>query len=422
MKRLIFSVLSLVTCVTSWSQAHLEVQKFYALPGACKKVSLCLVSQGEEYCTFMCDIRVPEGVEIPRNEDGEYQLCVHGRKEASDAVPYHVTSHDTQDGCVRLLCYSFTNVSFPTADGGAVIDIPLQVSPSLQYGDYDIEVLNAQIVHDGDSVSSMNVQYRSTAFDVTDQLKPDEAFLNEAVFLTRAVSYTRDFPDSNNRSDFSGWQTIVLPFDVETIEDEDGRLLAPYGSPDAALDMYHPFWLAELTHDGFEMATCIKANKPYIIAMPSCQDSQSQTAIDGKVTFAAKDARIQVTTDTMSATGASYYFVPTYSYVASSTDVYAINTDFYIAEYGKVLWPGTAFVSNLRNVQPFEGYLSVNGTSPHPKYIPIESTDIEDGTMHLVASSLADGSMYDLMGRKILPHQMQKGNTYIVHGVKMRYK
>lgn len=148
-----------------------------------------------------------------------------------------------------------------------------------------------------------------------------------------------------------GWESIVLPFDVQSVVSEERGELAPFNSGKAGTC---PFWLAELTDNGFSPVASIEANRPYIIAMPNSDEYEEVFNIRGKVVFSASDAGgvvVKATSGKQMVAGPDFGLVPAYETVTCCDSVYAINHD----EYDGML-PGAAFVCGIRDVLPFEAY------------------------------------------------------------------
>lgn len=148
----------------------------------------------------------------------------------------------------------------------------------------------------------------------------------------------------------SGWRTIVIPFDVDSVFSEQRGLLAPFGSN---VEGAKPFWLRELTAEGFVNATSIKANKPYIMALPNNSNYPDEYNIEGLITFTAENATIGVTPVPLpAAEGPDFDLQPTYDYVAHSRDVFALNYNYDIRNvpYGSV------FANMSADIYPFEAY------------------------------------------------------------------
>lgn len=87
-------------------------------------------------------------------------------------------------------------------------------------------------------------------------------------FRAAKVNYTHSYTMETGLGRCAGWETLALPFDVQTITHETkGRLVpfAAYSDESGSL----PFWLYQLGSNGFTKASGIAANTPYIISMPN---------------------------------------------------------------------------------------------------------------------------------------------------------
>ena len=154
-------------------------------------------------------------------------------------------------------------------------------------------------------------------------LKNEKRYLCPKAFTANKISYTREFAMKTIPGKAAGWQTIILPFSVQTITDKDGNRLAPFMAEGDGI--WKRFWLRELQADGtYKDVTAIEANKPYLIAMPNAEEYASEYCISG--------------------------------------NVYALNLDNWWD--GSVYYEkGSVFVPSLRDVAPFECYLQNNNPS-----------------------------------------------------------
>lgn len=168
--------------------------------------------------------------------------------------------------------------------------------------------------------------------------------------LSISVSFSSS-PQTQSAGISSGWRTIVFPFDVEEISSEKVGTIAPFGSQ---VDGAKPFWLRELTSLGFVEATKIKANTPYIIAMPNNPEIYiDEYNISGIVTFSASNVNLKTTTDTLQAVeGPDFALQPTYKFVKHSPDVYALNYGYPILDFPS----GSVFARFSLDVYAFEAY------------------------------------------------------------------
>lgn len=203
------------------------------------------------------------------------------------------------------------------------------------------------------------------------RLTDAKGFRCPTAFKAKDISYTRTFSmTSGNKEAAAGWESIVLPFDVQTFSHAEKGELAPFNS---GKERTHPFWLAELsTEEGFRHVTELKANIPYIISMPNSDAYEEEFNICGNVTFHAEnDNGVEVRSTYSSAIvrseGPQFTLVPAYETVWQHDSVYVINRTI---SNGNL--PGGAFVRNLRNANPFEAY-AVSKDSPNqaPAYYSI---------------------------------------------------
>lgn len=178
-------------------------------------------------------------------------------------------------------------------------------------------------------------------------------------FKTKQINYSRNFTMESGLHNSAGWQSIVLPFAVSRFTHETKGELAPFGS---SVSGAKPFWLRELTSDGYTVSSVLQANKPYIVSMPNNSAYEDTYNITGVVTFTAEDEAgitIPATPASMSiGETTDYKLVPTYQDIAANDTVYALNSSVYNETPA-----GSAFVKALRDVLPFEAYV-VSKESP----------------------------------------------------------
>lgn len=180
-----------------------------------------------------------------------------------------------------------------------------------------------------------------------------ERFYVAQSFKAKKIVYSRSFDMESGYRTAAGWQSIVLPFTVSRFSHETKGELAPFRSN---ISGAFPFWLRELTAEGYVVSSTLEANKPYIISMPNNTEYEEDFNITGTVTFSAEDllgVEVSATPDVMPiGETADYKLVPTYETVEPSDTVYALNTEV----YGKKL-AGSVFVKGSRDVPCFEAYV-----------------------------------------------------------------
>ena len=190
-------------------------------------------------------------------------------------------------------------------------------------------------------------------------------------FTAKGISYSHNYSMTTGGSG-KGWESIVLPFDVQKISHETKGELIPFAAYNQGQDK-KPFWLYRWGGSGFVKASSIAANTPYIIAMPNQSTYNSDYILTGNVTFSAENVSIPVTPSF----GGT--FMPAYGTIKQSASVYALNV---VNKYENVTGgydAGSHFISNLRDVRPFEAYISqgsstrstinINTSSNHKNHI-----------------------------------------------------
>ena len=236
-------------------------------------------------------------------------------------------------------------------------------------------------------------------------------FANTQAFTAHRVTIVKEFTKSTYPGVTSGWETIVLPFDVQSIDSEEKGRIVPFGVDEGDTtntDTPH-FWLAEMTPTGFARATSIRANVPYIISLPNSERYTEEYNITGRITFTAYDVTVQPSTDAVAQDGPDFGLCPTYSGAAAADSVFVLN-DEPVTIDGKT-WPaGSIFVRSSRAARPFEAYTYAHASNPGnvKGYIPID--EMATGIKGINQWSMSDGqwsiangagAIYDLSGRKM---------------------
>ena len=238
-------------------------------------------------------------------------------------------------------------------------------------------------------------------------------FLAPRSFTARHIRYQKDFSQKNVVGSASGWETIVLPFDVQWIEHEKKGVLTPFGV--SGSDRH--FWLGQYNGNEFIYANAIKANIPYIIAFPNSDDYRDSDCLNGVITFSADNATVESTLDVQPVTGNTFSFVPVYKKIYKSTGRYMLNV---YDESGKV-HPGSEFLPNVMSIRTFGAYMQLKGRTSAPERLPIR---FETETPVLLPIK-EENSVYDIYGRPV-PQEgaptMSKGTIYITHGKKYYIK
>ena len=191
------------------------------------------------------------------------------------------------------------------------------------------------------------------------------SFLVPRAFTARHIRYVKDFSQETIVGTSSGWETIVLPFDVQSVTNEKEELMTPFG----ANGSQKHFWLGQFNGDSFDYATSLKANIPYVIAFPNSEDYAESQCVNGSVTFGADNATVCATTDVPSVQGKEFNFVPVYEKVYKAGNRYMLNT----YDHGIDNTPaGSVFTPDRMSLRTFGAYMeSRKGGSAAPLRMPI---------------------------------------------------
>ncbi|MBR2239615.1 MAG: hypothetical protein IJ887_17390 [Prevotella sp.] len=265
------------------------------------------------------------------------------------------------------------------------------------------------------------------------QLKEGHLFHCPQEFTARNISFTHEFTMETVVGKRQGWETIALPFDVQTITHATKGYLIPFASYSPS-SSEKPFWLYEWTDKGFAKASAMVANKPYIISMPNNTAYSPDYNLAGEVTFAATNAQVRTTFhgDILSKGYNNKYFFASYYYKmdGDSYPNYSINSVNNLHSYAGGYDPGSIFIriKNLRNAFPFEGFIqdqSIDASSR--SVIEIEFAPDEDETQGIesimpVASNAQGSGVYSVSGQYLGDDEKNiqplPSGVYIVNGKK----
>ena len=268
------------------------------------------------------------------------------------------------------------------------------------------------------SVTNVVVDGAAENIVLTDVEQGNNNFYCPQEFTAHRISYTHNYRQATQVGVSRGWETIVLPFTVQTITHEKNGLLAPFG-----VDGGKPFWLRQLTENGLVSAQQIEANMPYLISMPNNGRYPADYNQAGNVTFSATNVVVPMT-EQREMSGNNRMLIPTTMRVAQSPSVYAINRN---ASYENNP-EGRIFVADYRAVRPFEAYVEhTNGA----RFISLDDLSEGDVTNIQAIHDIASADVvkvYNLSGvllktgkRQEVMSQLPKG-IYIVNGVKVVVK
>ena len=240
-------------------------------------------------------------------------------------------------------------------------------------------------------------------------------------FAARSISYTHNYSMETGVGECRGWETIALPFNVQKIIHSDKGQVVPFAVWQKG-ETRRPFWLYELTGNGWKEAGAINAYTPYVISMPNNELYYESSCLNGQVTFSAENVAVEATTShKVSYNGKT--FVPNFSVRESSGYVYALNVKNDWATYNGSLAEGSHFVQNLRTVRPFEAYMTTeNNARAAFSIFDDDATEVQGVKMLLDHRKIK--GIYNLNGQKLDEDYDRKlpAGVYIIDGQKVMVK
>lgn len=266
-------------------------------------------------------------------------------------------------------------------------------------------------------------------------LDATSAFYCPRDFTAESVTYRRTFRQTTGLGTAGGWETLSLPFDVQRIAHATKGDITPFG-----IEGERHCWLATPCEGAFAAATEIRANTPYIIAMPN-NTAYGAQSLAGNITFSAEDALIHTTglSEPKSlapeegderATTVSLALIPTYDPVEASVGVYALNVGVKYSDYA----PGSVFAANRYDTAPFSVYMEVIGTSEAAPFYPVavvpgnnrEEEEADDavvphaltvtskgGRLYITNHEARTVGLYDAVGRLLRTVDCVAGTTEV---------
>ena len=242
-------------------------------------------------------------------------------------------------------------------------------------------------------------------------------------FFAKSITYTHSYNLKTEKGNAQGWESIVLPFDVQSFKTINGDIIKPVG---VANEGDKRFWLREFNTNGFVETSVLKANTPYIIAMPNWNGYQDFYNIQGEIVFSAQNISVEAT-EIEPITVGDYEFWPNYQMLSKQDGYYALNKE----EIDNHL-PGSAFINNLRDIKPFEAYLKKRNASAAPlrsisitsllsgttnvSNVTIPTIYSEKGIVYINSDNELTCNIYSINGQLVRCEKIKKG-TNIIQGL-----
>lgn len=238
-------------------------------------------------------------------------------------------------------------------------------------------------------------------------------------FTASNISYSRKFDIGNKRRVGGGWQSIVLPFEVQSVEiDGAAKTWFKNESDDADFWVYQYMGDKSLGYGSYDVifnyldSETMQAHTPYIMAVPDASWGAEYNLVGKTLVFKATDATITQSSPLTKA-GSYYSFSGTYENLTDQQGIYTLDAE------------GKSFTSSATTVSPFVAYLYGKDHSKAPARINIA---FEDAFVTAInnnrfeqADDQASAIVYDIQGRQISTKGLQslpKG-LYIINGKKI---
>ena len=301
--------------------------------------------------------------------------------------------------------YMFSGCSSLAAIKAGSANIPAEQYAEIGNPNLLVYVNDASVAPQG----IQNVVINGVAQEIT--LSDESNWYCPQPFTAEKISYTRTFSQETQISVSRGWETIALPFNVQTITHATKGVISPFGNNSGN---YH-FWLRRLTSNGLQSMQQIEANTAYLISMPNSSEYSEEYNLAGEVTFSAENADVPETSPVHDEYG-NYVMTPVFERWEAQQYVYALNVGEARGGYPE----GSVFEQNYRELRPFEAFTK-HLTDGGSRFLSLE--DLNNGNVTGLQEidgvrGKKDDVYYDLQGRRVLhPSKgvyIQNGNKVIV--------
>ena len=270
-----------------------------------------------------------------------------------------------------------------------------------------------------ESLTGKNVVQNGTATQIT--LTDGYAFYSPVDFMAENISYTRTEKSYYDKTNKTGWTTLVLPFAATGIKTFVGDKKYDLEWFHNASDTNKNLWLMEFSDEvnnvaEFGYVTNLEANKPYIMALPGDSYGNKWSLEGLPIIFYATNADIKGNAKAAT-TGTNYKFKGTTVFTGEQTNIYKLNED------GNKFVKGTGTAS----VAPFRAYFEPTTTAALATSLAIGFVGGGNATaIQTIDDSIPSGingaaEWFTLDGRRLNEKPTAKG-IYILNGKKVVVK
>jgi len=200
-------------------------------------------------------------------------------------------------------------------------------------------------------------------------LSDGHPFYTPIDFVAKKISYTRIFDIGAGRTGFGGWNTIVLPFDVQKVSVETNgneRVIDWFRSND---DTMKNFWMKEFYSDSqktlyYAYLNEIVACRPYLINVPNSDWGNNNDLTGKPITFSSEN--VNVSSDNIATISGDFYKMKGVFRTTYLENIYVLDEE------------GKRWVKRNTEVLPFRAYIVPTTTSTsHEVTINMGTVDVD---------------------------------------------
>ena len=150
---------------------------------------------------FQCDLYLPEGVEVLKNGEGDYQIDL----KRTNANEHSVVARQMDDGALRIVCGSMSDAAFSGNDGEV---LNVQIKCELEKGSYEVGLKNIILTNsDAARFTSSDV---SSTINVTVRTYTITYILDGEVYAIETLEYGAEIvpPVIPGLEDYTIWEDV----------------------------------------------------------------------------------------------------------------------------------------------------------------------------------------------------------------------
>lgn len=143
MKNFIIVIGMLITMVGNIFADNLSVADIQLSAGEEKQIAINLTNPDCQYVAFQFDLTLPEGVVIPKDNNGAFAAVLNAERRSDHGERPTVGKVGNGDNTYRFISYSGSNSAYLGTDG-ALVYVTLKADATLPYGNFTATINNAK--------------------------------------------------------------------------------------------------------------------------------------------------------------------------------------------------------------------------------------------------------------------------------------